>query len=176
MPVFAIVIRLAMLFVGLSCLLYVAGQTCCVFAHPSGSECRKSIGKCLLLSVVGAGLRIAGTTMKQSSLKSLGSILSASAFNHLLNYLGMVAVHLGAWAVTLDVAKLSHLYRKFFIFLIFGFILIFAAPVPQRLMVYLAIALVVGLAVFFVVFSVKFGSVLFRLHRMIVERRHTQRL
>ena len=42
-PVFAIAIRLAMLFVGLSCLLYVAGQACCVFAHPSGSECRKSL-------------------------------------------------------------------------------------------------------------------------------------
>ena len=77
------------------------------------------VGKCLLLSVVGAGLRIAGTSMKQSSLKSLGSILSASAFNHLLNYLGLVAMHLGAWAVTLDVAKLSHLYRRFFMFFLF---------------------------------------------------------
>ena len=133
------------------------------------------VGKCLLLSVVVAGLRIAGTSMKQSSLKSLGSILSASAFNHLLNYLGMVAMHLGAWAVTLDVAKLSHLYRRFFMFLILGLILIVAAPVPQRLMVYLAIALIVGLAVFFVVFSIKFGAVLFRLHRVIVERRQAER-
>ena len=173
---FAVVTLLLIAATAVSLLMYVAGQTCCLLAHRAGSDFRAStyrasIGKSLAMSTFGVLLRIAAASMNVPVLKSVASFVSASAFNHLLNYLSLVSLSFGDFTIHLDVTKLGQLYHKFFSVLIIGLVLFVAVPVPGRMLPFLALIFITGLVIFFVVFSLRFGAILFRLHRSIAKQK-----